>query len=42
MLNQVLNMLKSVKPEGVESFAGKIDVSEMPFIEDFIYKYIYR
>jgi len=40
--NTAVEMLEKVKPEGLESNAAKIDMVDIPFIDEFISKYIYR
>ncbi len=42
VFNTVLDMLNEVKPEGIESDAEKINMVDVPFIDEFISKYIYR
>ncbi len=42
MFNTVVDMLDKVKPEEMESSAEKIDMLDVPFVDEFISKYIYR
>jgi hypothetical protein len=40
--NSLVDMLEKVKPEELESNAEKIDMENIPFVDEFISKYIYR
>lgn len=40
--NGVVDLLEAAKPEGVESDVEKIDLEPIPFIDEFLSKYIYR
>jgi hypothetical protein len=40
--NSVVDTLEKVKPLELESDTGKIDMVDIPFIDEFISKYIYR
>ncbi len=42
MFNKVIGMLEAIKLEGVESNVESIEMMDVPFIDEFISKFIYR